>query len=807
MEVSQVVQAGIKGSIAHPESAELVIDLLNADLVVQSELDNYVKKDGSTSSDKINLDITPTLGTLVAGDIYFDEINKTVAAKVSSDTTLHISQEDTFVGYNNTGSTISKGSVIYISDSFLGQPRISLARADIINITSILGIVLEDILHSEKGLILTRGIISGIDTDAFFTDSTVYLSDTVAGELVNAPPIASSSLTVQIGLVVVSNATTGTLYITLSKNNKITDLADVDITSPIVDQVLRYNGSYWINGSETSTSASVGANFFLNSDASIPVGAGPESIEVFSLLKNPLAYSETILSAVVNNSTQLIKMFNYDSILGITSIDAGNWRFKTHSSVSQISGISTLPIVVRKVVNQPGTVTIMGIGTSRTASANGATPFSPSDFNSDLTLASYIQTPNAIFRITGYISSTSVNIETVSTYTNESTVLYGKHTNLFVDTLIELNNTIVALSTTETTRPSYAVNSSDKLSVSYYARTDAVVNTTVSLYIDGINNASYFITPIAIKHNDLIGLQGGSATEMYHMTLSEYDTLLNTTGINTGDQDLSEFEVLVNKSISVVTDQASDIKFPSVKAIFDWAVSTFQTALGFTPEDISNKATTLSSPDDIKYPTTLAVSNAINALPPGGVISFNTRTGAVTPQSGDYVKNDVGLGNVDNTSDINKPVSTLQASAISTVQFDITTHKGTYTNPHNVNKTQVGLGNVVNVDTTTTANITDSLDKRFATDAQLSALASIGQYFETVSKNLKSFPYTLNYTTGVLTSIVYDLGGGNYITKTLNYTTGTLTSIVLSGTLPVDVTLVTKTLNYTTGVLTSITYS
>jgi hypothetical protein len=39
-----------------------------------------------------------------------------------------------------------------------------------------------------------------------------------------------------------------------------------------------------------------------------------------------------------------------------------------------------------------------------------------------------------------------------------------------------------------------------------------------------------------------------------------------------------------------------------------------QNTLGFTPENISNKATNLTSPDNTKYPTTLAVSNAISGI-------------------------------------------------------------------------------------------------------------------------------------------------------------------------------------------------
>lgn len=59
----------------------------------------------------------------------------------------------------------------------------------------------------------------------------------------------------------------------------------------------------------------------------------------------------------------------------------------------------------------------------------------------------------------------------------------------------------------------------------------------------------------------------------------------------------------------------------------------------------------------------------------------------------------VGLGNADNTSDMDKPVSTAQAAAVKAVQDDVTAHKQDKDNPHTVTKSQVGLGNVPNVAT------------------------------------------------------------------------------------------------------------
>jgi hypothetical protein len=89
-------------------------------------------------------------------------------------------------------------------------------------------------------------------------------------------------------------------------------------------------------------------------------------------------------------------------------------------------------------------------------------------------------------------------------------------------------------------------------------------------------------------------------------------------------------------------------------------------------------------------------------------------------------------------------------------------------------------------------------------DAELSN--RIKQSFETVSKDLRAFPCVLNSDGDVLTSIVYDLGGGQSVTKTFNYTGDDLTSIVLSGSTPNGIHL-TKTLSYIGGSLSSISYS
>lgn len=61
-------------------------------------------------------------------------------------------------------------------------------------------------------------------------------------------------------------------------------------------------------------------------------------------------------------------------------------------------------------------------------------------------------------------------------------------------------------------------------------------------------------------------------------------------------------------------------------------------------------------------------------------------------------KAQIGLGNVDNTADADKPASTAVQAALDTkaAAADLTAHTGNTANPHAVTKAQVGLGNVDN---------------------------------------------------------------------------------------------------------------
>ena len=125
------------------------------------------------------------------------------------------------IGKNITGSTITKGQVVYINDATGGFNTISLAVASTSANTTPIGLAFTDITNNSFGRIITNGIISNINTSSFSDGDDLYVSAT-AGTLTNIIPDFPLHTT-KIGIVRISGVGNGSIYVNIRETHRDED--------------------------------------------------------------------------------------------------------------------------------------------------------------------------------------------------------------------------------------------------------------------------------------------------------------------------------------------------------------------------------------------------------------------------------------------------------------------------------------------------------------------------------------------------------------------------------------------------------
>ena len=310
----------------------------------------------------------------------------------------------------------------------------------------------------------------------------------------------------------------------------IDNLSDVVIDTPVVNQLLGYNGTNWIN--TNAPSAGAGAGVVLYNATPVISALGTQSnVSVATLASVPVVTAEQTATGTAASNTILFSAF-ISGPLNRTVIDSGIWDFSNWIGVNSHTGTNTLTRQVYTAIPfVTGTVTITGAGTSRTATASAGTPFATAviDASATNTTASYLQTPAGLYQITARTSDTVVTIGNVpTTYTNETAVAGTVLKKLFGITTGEITSITpdYGLYEVTTTAASYAITTATGVGILGFFTSSTTHTITVTY--DGTEHNTHVNTPLVNVHNELAGLNGGTSNQYYHSTLAEY------TGTGTG---------------------------------------------------------------------------------------------------------------------------------------------------------------------------------------------------------------------------------------------------------------------------------
>jgi hypothetical protein len=167
---------------------------------------------------------------------------------------------------NQTGSTITKGSLVYANGTVGASGRITVAKFianGSIDAKYLLGITAHDLSNGEDGYVISFGKIRQVNTDTFAAGAILYPSPTVAGVWTDIEPIAPN-IDMPIGFCINSHVNNGTIAIRVASGYKLSELHDVSITSPVENSSLYYKGGLWRDTTAallTSDTASMLTNY------------------------------------------------------------------------------------------------------------------------------------------------------------------------------------------------------------------------------------------------------------------------------------------------------------------------------------------------------------------------------------------------------------------------------------------------------------------------------------------------------------------------------------------------------------------
>lgn len=189
---------------------------------------------------------------------------------------------------NTTGSTITKGSVVYVNGSDGTNATIALSTASAeLGSSKTLGIVSSTLTNNAFGYVTENGQLSGIDTSAATAGSSVWLGNTPGSIVFNNPP-AEPSNSVYLGVVTKANPSTGEILVKVQNGYEIDELHDVSADAPSDLDILQYKNSsgMWTKASidNAGIAASVHTHNYQTSGTYVNavIGTSPASVSTAS---------------------------------------------------------------------------------------------------------------------------------------------------------------------------------------------------------------------------------------------------------------------------------------------------------------------------------------------------------------------------------------------------------------------------------------------------------------------------------------------------------------------------------------------
>ena len=406
----------------------------------------------------------PAAGTLL---VHAKTVNGFTRLEQDNESATNVvyARDNVFIAENPTGSTIPKGSTVYVSGTVSGAPQVQLARANSSSTLPCVGITTDAILAGGFGQVMYAGLLT-FDTTAFSTGNQVWVSTSTAGALTATRPSGTTNSAQRMGTILVSgNSTTGLMLVqtspTLLNMETGTNAATWTGTNVVATT---YNGNTLSTGSSTFTGTaaqvytfpSVTSTLLATDGSAASLTSFPTFNQNTSGTAAGLSSTLAIASGGTNKTSYTAKSGN---VAGLIFFDGTS--LVNDTTVSDAGYDTATNTLIGKNISTPGTIT--------STLATGTAPFTitsttnVANLNASSLNGATFAAPGAIGGTTAAASTfTSVKIGALGYTPANALITAQSSATSFNQVIISNTNAGTAAST------DYIVNNFNSTDTTYY---------------------------------------------------------------------------------------------------------------------------------------------------------------------------------------------------------------------------------------------------------------------------------------------------------------------------------------------------
>lgn len=200
---------------------------------------------------KLGFEITNTDLPLEVGETKYDPDAETLITRITEADYLRHGQMQILKVRNNTGSSIPKGSAVYVTGGITNSPILLVDLAnnnEIEEAERFIGLTTTTIANNSFGKVITSGVIEDLNlpSNEWEVGECAYI--TTNGGYVSAPP-EKGLIEIRVGIVIRVGNDTGAILVFSRFQSFLEMLSDVSISDPQSGDILQYDSEFgiWAN--------------------------------------------------------------------------------------------------------------------------------------------------------------------------------------------------------------------------------------------------------------------------------------------------------------------------------------------------------------------------------------------------------------------------------------------------------------------------------------------------------------------------------------------------------------------------------